>query len=221
MTLENQRVKYPRTPHLPSSPGCTSDDKRMEDTSVFDGKVIVVTEKMDGENTTLYGDGFHARSIDTGAHPSRDWLKAFHATIAWRIPQGTRICGENLYAQHAIRYDDLPSYFMGFSAWKGPDCLDWQETTALFDDLGVSCVPVLYQGPFDAGLLDDLIKGLDPSRQEGLVVRLAGSFELSDFQASVAKWVRPGHVQTDTHWTKAPLVANGIARTDKDGATLQ
>lgn len=101
------RTKYPRTPHLPGSLGCTSDDKVLATTSHFAGKAVIVSEKMDGENSTIYNDGYHARSIDSRHHPSRDWLTAFHATVAYKIPAGWRLCGENLYARHSIPYVDL------------------------------------------------------------------------------------------------------------------
>lgn len=45
-----KQYKYPRTPHLPWSPGATSDDKYISSFESFRGKQIVVTEKMDGEN---------------------------------------------------------------------------------------------------------------------------------------------------------------------------
>ena len=66
------RVKYPRTAHLPWSPGATADDIYQGKLSSFEGKYVVVTEKMDGENTTLYRDYMHARSVDSRFHPSRN-----------------------------------------------------------------------------------------------------------------------------------------------------
>ena len=57
-------VKYPRTYHLPWSRP-TSDDKKLVDDSQFYGKHLVVTLKMDGENTSMYEDKIHARSIDS------------------------------------------------------------------------------------------------------------------------------------------------------------
>jgi hypothetical protein len=48
------RVRYPRTPHLPWSPGATDDDERILDASALEGREVVVTEKLDGETTTLY-----------------------------------------------------------------------------------------------------------------------------------------------------------------------
>lgn len=94
------RVHYPRTPHLPWSPGASSDDVRVGDLSGLAGREVVVTEKLDGENTTLYADGLHARSLDSAHHPSRAWVKALQGRIGPAIPQGWRVCGENLYARH-------------------------------------------------------------------------------------------------------------------------
>jgi len=206
-------VKYPRTFHHPTSPGVQSDDKILHDLGAFEGAEIVVTEKMDGENTSLYTDGFHARSLDTGYHPSRDWLAGFHATIAFRIPPGWRICGENLYARHSVVYTDLPSYFLGFSAWNvANDCLSWDDTLAFFAQIGVTPVRQVFRGRFSPTLLGELGAALDTDRQEGLVMRLAGSFPYTAFPQSVVKWVRRGHVQSDRHWSKGPLVANELER---------
>jgi hypothetical protein len=206
------RHKYPRTFHLPFSPGASSDDKVLAGTGHLDGQDVVVTLKMDGENTSLYADGFHARSLDSRHHPSRDWLARFHASLAHVIPPGWRICGENLYARHAIAYHDLPSYFLGFSIWDGDNrCLPWDETVELLGLLGVHPVPVLWRGPFDARALERLAGSLDTSSQEGLVVRLAAGFAYEAFGHSVAKWVRQAHVQTDGHWIHAAVVPNTLA----------
>lgn len=47
------RIKYPRTYHLPTSPGVTDDDRVLESYAGFEGQEIVVTEKMDGEYNIL------------------------------------------------------------------------------------------------------------------------------------------------------------------------
>ncbi|WP_291307636.1 MULTISPECIES: RNA ligase family protein [unclassified Devosia] len=54
--------KYGRTCHLPTSPGATSDDKVMLGLDGLMAGDLVVTEKMDGENTTIHRGGSHARS---------------------------------------------------------------------------------------------------------------------------------------------------------------
>jgi len=86
-------VKYPRTFHLPWSAGIHEGDRVHETTDQWEGRKIVVTKKMDGENTTMYCDHIHARSVESGHHPSRSWVKQFHASIAHDIPSGWRICG--------------------------------------------------------------------------------------------------------------------------------
>ncbi|MEU3221878.1 RNA ligase family protein [Streptomyces sp. NPDC006976] len=202
------RTHYPRTSHLPWSPGATSDDVRMTDLAALTGAEVVVTEKLDGENTTLYADGLHARSLDSAHHPSRTWVKALQARIGARIPQGWRICGENMFARHSLAYDSLESHFYGFSVWDGDRCLDWDRTVAFLRDLGVPAPPVLWRGVFDAKALRAL--KLDTGRQEGYVVRPVESFPGVVFGRRVGKWVRPGHVATDTHWMHAEVVQNGL-----------
>ena len=70
----NSYIKYPSTPHLPFSQGLQRDDTRIQSLNSFEGREIVVTEKLDGENTSMYADHIHARSIDSRHHPSRDWV---------------------------------------------------------------------------------------------------------------------------------------------------
>ena len=75
--------KYGRSFHLPGSPGATSDDKIMHDMSpLLAAAEVVITEKMDDENTTIFSEGCHPRSPDARHHPSRDWVKAFAAGIS-------------------------------------------------------------------------------------------------------------------------------------------
>ena len=62
------RTKYPRTFHLDFSPGVSNDDKVIENYNSLEGKEIVVTTKLDGENTSLYSDYLHARSKIGRAH---------------------------------------------------------------------------------------------------------------------------------------------------------
>ncbi|MVW77454.1 RNA ligase family protein [Bordetella sp. 02P26C-1] len=219
--------KYPTTPHLPTSPGAQRDDRRLRTDAHFSDRRVILTVKMDGENTSLYREGFHARSVDSRHHPSRDWLARFHASMAYRIPGDIRICGENLYARHSIAYSDLPSYFMGFSVWRGQTCLDWDTSLDLMTNLGITPVPLLYDGIYERTAIQRLIAGLDLTRQEGVVIRVASAFDLKDFGVSVAKYVRPGHVQTDSHWMHAPVVPNRLkdtrgdkAPTQQDGATV-
>ncbi|MFI9625291.1 RNA ligase family protein [Streptomyces sp. NPDC052042] len=206
------RTHYPRTGHLPWSPGATSDDVRITGLSGLAGREVVVTEKLDGENTTLYADGLHARSLDSAHHPSRGWVKALQGRIGSRIPAGWRVCGENMFARHSLPYDDLESWFYGFSVWDGERCLDWDRTVVFLRGLGIPVPRVLWRGVFDARA-EKALRALRPdtTRQEGYVVRPVDGFDAADFGRLVAKWVRPGHVRTDTHWMHSAVVENGLA----------
>ncbi|GAA4831874.1 RNA ligase family protein [Kitasatospora terrestris] len=203
------RVSYPRTPHLPWSPGASADDVRSGGLEGLRGREVVVTEKFDGENTTLYRDGLHARSLDSGHHPSRAWVKGLQGRIGPAVPAGWRVCGENLFARHSLAYHCLDGWFYGFSVWDDADrCLGWDETVRFLRRLGVPAPRVLWRGVFDEKALRAL--RLDTARVEGYVVRTAEGFPREDFGLRVAKWVRPQHVQTDTHWMHAAVVPNGL-----------
>lgn len=214
--------KYPRTPHLPWSKGMTSDDKVIKSLSAFEGQTVVITEKMDGENTTMYCDHIHARSVDSRHHPSRDWVKNFWNTFRYDIPENMRICGENVYAKHSIAYDNLQSYFYGFSVWEQEKCLSWDDTVEFFQLLGVIPVPVLYRGPYNRILIESMRfnqhfrQRYQQGETEGYVVRVDREFSLDEFESIVAKFVRPNHVQSSEHWMNIEVVANKLIQENRD-----
>lgn len=209
--LFTNRIKYPRTYHFRWSPGLQNDDRMLYDTVDWDGKEVVITEKMDGEGTTFYREGLHARSMEFEPHPSRTFIKAIHAEIAHEIPENFRICGENMTAIHSIKYTDLPSYFMVFSIWNGLTCLSWDETLEWCALLGLNTVPLIYWGTYNDGLCQELCKQLKPEIQEGLVVRPTGAFHMREFPYVVGKYVRAKHVQTDQHWMRKAVKFNELA----------
>lgn len=211
---ETVLVKYPRTPHLPWSPGLQNDDRVIEDLSVLENcDDVVVTEKMDGENTTLYADALHARSLDGRMHPSRGVMKSIWASVHHDIPEDMRICGEYLYAKHSIHYRSLSSYFQVFNAWRDRECLSWDETVEWCGLLGLSHVRILYRGPWDRTVLAELESGNSSSGEdtEGFVIRVAGQFGMADYGTHVAKWVRRDHVQTSEHWMSQKVIPNELA----------
>jgi hypothetical protein len=204
--------KYPRTFHFPFSEGVSSDDKIQDDLSLLNDD-IVISLKLDGENTNLYNDYIHARSLDSRNHPSRDWVKKFHAEIKHNIPENFRICGENLYAKHSIHYDNLPSYFLVFSIWDGDTCLSWGDTVEYSKLLNLELVPVIFNGRFEGSVEDFqrfLKESLDTERNEGYVVRRRDSFSIDEFPTSVIKYVRKNHVQTDNHWMSQKIIPNKL-----------
>jgi len=210
--VEGGRYKYPSTPHLPWSPGLSQDDIKLSNTKKFENQIVVVTEKMDGENTSMYTDHIHARSLDSGYHPSRTWVKQLWAQIRHDIPKGWRICGENLYARHSIAYENLPSFFEVFSVWNEKnECLSWENTLEWCQLLGLNHVPVLYHGPWDENVVRASYNPEQESNnKEGYVVRVAQGFPYKDFAKNMAKYVRANHVQTSNHWMFEQVVPNGL-----------
>ena len=207
------RKKYPRTFHLPWSRSRTDDDKILRTVTHFEGKEVVVTEKLDGENTSLYRDYIHARSIDSKDHESRHWVKMLHGTIAFHIPDGWRICGENVFAKHSIHYETLTSYFYVFSIWnENNECLSWDETIEWASLLGLEIAPVLYRGVWNEEVVKSCYTKVSRfgGEQEGYVVRVTEGFRYEDFKWSAAKFVRKNHVQTDKHWLAQAVVPNGL-----------
>ena len=208
----SNRVKYPRTMHFPWSPGLQNDDKMIESLKSFDNEEIVVTVKLDGENTTMARDYIHARSLDSKDHPSRNWVKALWGQIRHEIPNDFLICGENLFAEHSIHYDNLPSYFAVFNMWEKGRRLSWDDTVAYCDMLGLEHVPVLWRGKWDAETVKSICSGIDTARTEGVVVQVTRSISAGEWKKTSAKFVRSGHVQTSEFWMHKPVTPNGLAQ---------
>lgn len=203
--------KYPSTPHLPWSEQVNSDDY-IGDCDHLIGKRVIVTEKMDGENTSLYSDKMHARSLDSQHNATRDWVKAYWSSFKHLIPEGYKICGENMFAKHSIEYNDLESYFYAFSVWNGNVALSWDAAIGFLNELGIIPAPILYDGIYDSNIIKSLYDNSKYNLMEGYVVRNADSFHLNDFDKNVFKFVRKNHVQTDQHWMHQKIVPNKLRK---------
>jgi 5-methylcytosine-specific restriction endonuclease McrA len=209
-------IKYPRTLHLPWS-NASTDDHQLSSAAHFVGQEVVVSEKIDGENSNLYRDRYHARSLEPAVGGDRAKVWEIWERVARDIPEGWRICGENAYAKHSIKYTQLSSYFQVFSIWnERNECLPWDETEEWCQLLGLTTVPILYRGGFDEAKIKALyVPDREPDLMEGYVVRLAGGFPYSAFGMSVAKFVRKNHIQTDKFWRYQVIEPNELAAWDK------
>ncbi len=207
-------VKFGRTMHTPNSPNLQNNDRRIKSMDAFVGHEVVITEKRDGENTSLYPDYFHARSIDSKDHPSRAPIRALHGAFKHEIPVGWRITGENLYARHSIPYTNLTAFFEIFAIWDETNTrLSWDEMEAYCGMLGVGVgpgferglplVPVLYRGPYDEAVLRHIEGSLDDRQMEGYVITRADRIHYAEWRYKAAKYVRAKHVQTDEHWSRS------------------
>ena len=189
LDLFQKYIKYPRTYHLHWS-NLLKDDRMLKDDNNFIGKRVIVSLKMDGENTTMYNDYIHARSLDSASHETRKWVKGLWSRISYMLDDNMRICGENLYAVHSVKYKNLKSYFMMFSMWVDNKCLSWDETKEYAQIIGLETVPVIYDGIYNKEKIIEAFASFETSN-EGYVVRIADEFNYIDFRRAVAKFVRP------------------------------
>lgn len=179
---------------------------------------VVITGKIDGENFTGYYDGdSHARSLDSNNHASRNYAKSLWGKVSHELPKGWRVCAENVYAKHSIKYNHLSSYLLVFSIWDETNtCLDWETTELWCNLLGLQTVPLIYVGKMPSQeSLDALYQFWENSRKdpvEGYVVRNEQGFHYNDSETNIAKYVRKNHVQTDEHWMTQAIVPNELEK---------
>lgn len=212
--------KYNRTYHLPWSEGATNDDKIAKDLNILLTNDVVITEKMDGSNTSLELPGCFARTHSgSPTHASFDGLKAFHATVKNKLPEGVQLFGEWLFAKHSISYDKLPNYFLLFNVRSLFDNIwhSWDEVKLWAEEINVPTVPVLFEGRLSTekelkSKIEELVN--QPSAcggvREGVVVRIQEGFTDSAFSQCVMKWVRKDHVQTSDHWKNQIIIKNKL-----------
>jgi hypothetical protein len=218
--------KYNRTFHFPFSPGATNDDKVATSMDNLIGVPIVLTEKVDGSNTSLETKGCFART-HSGAptHASFDGLKALHAEVGFQIPEGMQLFGEWCFARHSIAYEALPSYFLMFGVREldadDPFWYSWEEVEFWAEFFGLHTVPVLFKGTVNSEKeLKELIESLmiQPSAcggiREGVVARVQREFKDDEFPTCIMKCVRANHVQTSEHWKDQEIIRNKLASLD-------
>ena len=203
--------KYNRTYHLPWSPGSTNDDRISNNVESLIGIEIVITEKLDGENTGMKDEGVYARShaAFTTSAWSREVRQLHKMKVEGQLGEDVFLFGENMEGIHSIEYTNLDSYFYIFGVRDSGVWIPWYQVEEYSYLLDIPTVPVLFKGVVNTQKeLKDIVDGLitKPSelggQREGIVIRNAGTFNNEDFKDNVMKWVRAGHVNTDIHWTR-------------------
>jgi hypothetical protein len=213
-------VKFPRTYHLPWSDGLTSDDRMMPSTDALHGKRVVVQVKLDGENTSLYRDYIHARSLDSQTDVTRSWIKNLHNQIRMDIPDGWRLSVENLFAKHTIKYENSEwakekDFAILFRVWDDKNrALSWDETKEWGQLLGLRTSDVLYDGIFDEAVLRKLYRPTHNGDElEGYVCWNAESFHYKDYRRMVGKYVTRSFKErvanAHGHWRHTAIERNG------------
>jgi len=209
--------KFPRILHFPWSPGAKNDD-RIAGPDWYDflkDKKIIITEKIDGENTCFKKDGVFARTHSvTNRNEWASYLWPVYDTIVSELGD-FEIFGENMYAVHSIEYEKLYSYFYVFAIRDKGVWLSWEDTKYFAEYFNFQYVPEINYFTIGEVMEDEkhfelCIKQCAKTSRlgntcEGVVVRVTDSFPDpgdSTMGYNVLKYVRKGHVQTDEHWTR-------------------
>lgn len=202
---------YPKTPHVPFSPGVNPDDSCMADCTALLLQEVVVTEKLDGGNCCIKNGLVFARThAQPATHESFSAIKQLVHNFPADADQ-VELYGENMAAVHSIEYGNLGSYFYLFAVREKGRWLAWDEVVAWAEALCLPTVPLVFRGVFESAMqlqacLETWAK--EPSAvgsavtPEGFVVRHLGSFSDEAFQDCIAKYVRAGHIQTDDTWKR-------------------
>jgi hypothetical protein len=217
------RTKYERTYHFPWSPGTTSDDRFLETTEDLIGEEIVITEKLDGENSGITKGGVYARSHSAyTTNPWAEMVRNLHSSLSNSLNEDEFLFGENMEGIHSIEYKNLTSPFYLFNvAIRKDDVFYFQSWDTIIEYskmLNLNVVPTLFKGTIHSEkelkeLTLDILKNRsvlepfdtktkEPINMEGIVVRRTCEFKADDFKTYAAKWVRKNHVKTDEHWTR-------------------
>lgn len=215
--------KYPRTFHLPWSPGASNDDKIAPDVDFLLNTPLILLEKIDGSNLCCDKDNVFARTHSgPPKHESFNIAKSIHASIKHQLVEGLDYFGEYCYAKHSIEYSELPGYFLLFGIrtyidgngwWKS-----WNSVKSFAKSLNIPTVPELEK--LTVSSAKELQKVVErhmnePSiyggEREGVVVRRAEAFSVREFSKSILKCVRAGHVgKTDDHWMHKEIIPNKL-----------
>jgi len=211
------KANYPKTPHLPFSPGINPDDTRTSDCQKILSREVVITEKLDGGNCCIKADVARQRLQVFGRthaqpteHASFSAVKELASCLEYDQLGDVEIFGENMQAIHSIEYGNLTSYFYVFAARRSGDWLSWDETRDLAKRLGLATVPEVFRGALSERDLQCCLEQwqMDPSAldaqktPEGFVVRHAAGIPGGSFAECIGKFVRENHIQTDESWKR-------------------
>lgn len=186
--------KFPRTPHLKGSKG-TPDDIFKDDCS-YKG-LMIATEKMDGVNLTITNKSWYLRS---GNNKNQNWtypINNFFYFIKDKISDDYSLLGESLYWSKSIYYNNLEKDYYLFGINKNNKILEWKKTKQIAKELDIPIVKEVSK----IGYFNEVVKEAKEElkknpNMEGFVVRPIESFNFSDYEEVVRKFVREDFIGT-------------------------
>lgn len=216
-------VRFPQTPHLEGPAGSEiRRDKIMSPhaAEALLNNVVVVEEKVDGENLGMSVDSGRLRPQARGSYVEPGGAH-FRGLASWLLPRTDRLrtalgadlvlFGEWCADAHTVRYDALPDWLLVFDIFDRSAAAFWStpRRDAFAAKLGLCVVPRLAEGRLSLRDLRGLlgVSRLGTEQMEGVVVR----HESATLLLERAKLVRPDFVQQiEGHWRSRSRVPNRL-----------
>ena len=217
--------KYPSTPHLVLLENMSvRDDKIMSEFELdeFLQHELVIEEKVDGANLGIsFDSNGNIRAQNRGNYLSLPTSGQWKTMAGWLAPRMETffdlisdryiLFGEWCYAQHSVKYDRLPDWFLGFDVYdkQAGNFLAVGRRDELLQELQVEQVPFLARGRFTLVEIKSLLAGskLGTQPAEGICIRN----ESGDWLVKRAKLVRPSFIQEmDQHWSRSEIRKNRL-----------
>lgn len=223
--MKNDFFKFPSTPHLALLGDVVVRGDKVISESERDKFLrhdLVVEEKVDGANLGISFDSLgNIRAQNRGAYlhlPSSgqwrklsEWLKPRTDTLFEHLTDQFILFGEWCYAQHSVKYDRLPDWFLGFDIYdiSNAKFFSCSRRDEMLRRIGISQVPMIKRGHFSLSELDSFLSQsqLSDKPAEGLYLR----FDRGDWLEQRAKLVRPAFIQSvEQHWSRSGIKANRL-----------
>ena len=176
---------YPRTPYLWRDDGVKTNLVPSAERAGWLTRPVVVEEKLDGANVSLWWESGAVRVASRGGEDARDragqlgrlrgWAAEHHLALATLLANGRAAYGEWLWLTHTVEYDRLPDWLVVLDLWT-PDAgmLPLEIRDQAVADAGLVVPPGLVEGV--VGTRHALIALMGTSRfgnqpMEGVVLR--------------------------------------------------
>ena len=217
--------KFPSTPHLALLGDMSvRDDKLMSESErdEFLQNELIIEEKVDGANLGISFDsdgniraqnrGNYLRLPGSGQWKSlAGWLAPRTETLFDMVSDRYILFGEWCYAQHSVKYDRLPDWFLGFDVYhkQTGNFLAISHRDELLREIQVEHVPFIARGRFTLAEIESLLSRSKLGNQpaEGICIR----YESGDCLVNRGKLVRPSFIQEmDQHWSRSAIRKNRL-----------
>ena len=219
-------VKYPHTPHLlwlgdgqPRGDKVLSNDERER----FLCAEIIVEEKVDGANigiSVLNGEiavqnrgAYIQRPAHVQFEPLWPWIESHRPKLIDEVGSNLILFGEWCYAVHALRYNALPDWFLGFDVYDRKAAQFWsvRRRNDLLHRLGLHAVPQIGRGQYNVIQLQRIAATGHTQYGDGPLEGVYLRRESGQWLEQRAKIVRAEFSQQiQAHWSGRTLQRNQL-----------